>query len=93
MLNIWLTADFHLGPRLPTIGSANGEPREYRERLAKFVTEQGIALEYSEDIAPARGTSAGGKITLMPGQSQAEEFATLAHELAHLCGNGIYVAH
>ena len=43
----------------------------------KFVTEQGIALEYSEDIAPARGTSAGGKITLLPGQSPAEEFATL----------------
>ena len=67
----------------PTIGSVNGDPREYRERLAKFVTEQGIALEYSEDIAPARGTSAGGKITLLPGQSPAEEFATLAHELAH----------
>ena len=71
------------GQELPTIGSVNGEPREYRERLAKFVTEQGIALEYSEDIAPARGTSAGGKITLLPGQSPAEEFATLAHELAH----------
>jgi antirestriction protein ArdC len=71
------------GQELPTIGSVNGEPREYRERLAKFVTEQGIALEYSDDIAPARGTSAGGKITLLPGQSAAEEFATLAHELAH----------
>ena len=71
------------GQELPTIGSVNGEPREYRERLARFVTEQGIALEYSEDIAPARGTSAGGKITLLPGQSPAEEFATLAHELAH----------
>jgi hypothetical protein len=71
------------GQELPTIGSVNGEPREYRERLAKFVTDQGIALEYSEDIAPARGTSSGGKITLLPGQSPAEEFATLAHELAH----------
>ena len=71
------------GQELPTIGSVNGEPREYRESLAKFVTEQGIALEYSQDIAPARGTSAGGKIALLPGQSPAEEFATLAHELAH----------
>ena len=71
------------GQELPTIGSINGEPGEYRERLAKFVAEQGIALEYSDDIAPARGTSAGGKITLLPGQSAAEEFATLAHELAH----------
>ena len=71
------------GQALPAIGSVNGDPREYRERLAKFVAEQGIALEYSEDIAPARGTSSGGKITLLRGQSPAEEFATLAHEVAH----------
>jgi hypothetical protein len=71
------------GQDLPTIGSVNGEPREYLERLAKFVTEQGITLEYSQAIAPARGTSAGDKITLLPDQSPAEEFATLSHELAH----------
>jgi antirestriction protein ArdC len=71
------------GQELPEIGSVIGDPSEYRERLGKFVAEQGIALEYSQDIAPARGTSAGGKITLLPGQSPAEEFATLAHELAH----------
>ena len=81
------------GRELPAIGSVNGDPRGYRERLGNFVAEQGIALEYSQDIAPARGTSAGGKITLMPGQPPAEEFATLAHELAHLCDDGIYVAH
>jgi len=71
------------GQPLPEIGSVNGDPSEYRERLAKFVTDEGIALEYSQNIAPARGTSAGGKITLLPGQSPAEEFATLAHEIAH----------
>ena len=71
------------GQELPEIGSVNGDPREYRERLAKFVAELSIALKYSDEIAPARGTSAGGKITLLPGQSPAEEFATLAHELAH----------
>lgn len=71
------------GQELPTIGSVQGDPREHRERLAKFVVEQGIALEYSQGIAPARGESAGGRITLLPGQSPAEEFATLAHEVAH----------
>lgn len=71
------------GKELPGISSVNGDPREYRERLAAFVSKQGIALEYSQDIAPARGTSAGGKITLLPGQSAGEEFATLAHEVAH----------
>lgn len=68
---------------LPEIGSVNGDPHEYHERLAKFVAEQGIILEYSEDIAPASGTSSGGKITLLSGQSPAEEFATLSHETAH----------
>ncbi|MGA8144284.1 MAG: ArdC family protein [Candidatus Acidiferrales bacterium] len=68
------------GQELPTIGRVNGD---YRERLARFVVEHGIALEYSQDIAPARGISAGGKITLLPGQSPAEEFSTLAHEVAH----------
>jgi len=29
----------------PAIGSANGDPFACRERLAKFVTEQGIALD------------------------------------------------
>jgi antirestriction factor ArdC-like protein len=71
------------GQELPEIASVNGDPLEYRERLGNFVSEQGIVLEYSQDIAPARGTSAGGKITLLPDQSPAEEFATLAHELAH----------
>jgi hypothetical protein len=37
------------GQVLPAIESVNCGPREYRERLAKFVVEQGIALEYSED--------------------------------------------
>ncbi|MGH9697844.1 MAG: ArdC-like ssDNA-binding domain-containing protein [Candidatus Acidiferrales bacterium] len=71
------------GQELPAIGRVKGDPRQYRELLAKFVAEQGIALEYSHDIAPARGISAGGKITLLPGQSPAEEFSTLAHEVAH----------
>jgi len=51
--------------------------------LRKFVAAQGIALEYSEAIAPARGVSSGGNVILFPGLSPAEEFATLAHELAH----------
>ena len=71
------------GQPLPEIGSVNGDPCEYRERLARFVAEQGIALEYSENIASARGMSEGGKITLLPGQSPADEFATLSHEVAH----------
>ena len=48
-----------------------------------LVIGQGIALEFKESIAPALGVSYGGKIALLPGQSSAEEFSTLVHELAH----------
>jgi hypothetical protein len=67
---------------LPQIGIVHGDPREYHERLRSFADAQGISVEYSTGIAPARGTSSGGRIMLLPGQSEAEEFATLAHELA-----------
>lgn len=71
------------GQPLPEIGKVSGDPSEFRERLAGFVRDQGIAIQYSEEIAPARGTSEGGRITLLPGLSSGVEFATLAHEVAH----------
>jgi hypothetical protein len=49
----------------------------------EFVIAQGIALEFKESIAPALGMSYGGKIAFLPGQSSAEDFSTLVHELAH----------
>jgi hypothetical protein len=60
-----------------------GEAGEYRDRLVEFVIRQGIELEFKESIAPALGVSYGGRIALLPGQSPAEEFSTLVHELAH----------
>jgi antirestriction protein ArdC len=71
------------GKELPHIGTVQGNPQEHAERLRSFAAAQRIAVEYSEHIAPARGVSSGGKITLLPDQSPAEEFSTLAHELAH----------
>lgn len=71
------------GRELPHVGTVRGDPHGHREHLAEFTARQGITLEYSEEIAPARGVSSGGRITLLPGQSPAEEFSTLVHELAH----------
>ncbi len=71
------------GKELPQIGSVHGDPQQYTARLRSFAETQGIVVEYSDEIAPARGVSSGGKITLLPGQSSAEEFSTLAHEIAH----------
>jgi antirestriction protein ArdC len=72
------------GTELPEFSERiSGNAGEYRDRLVDFVISQGIALEFKESIAPALGVSYGGKITLLPGQSSAEEFSTLVHELAH----------
>ena len=72
------------GQELPEFSErVSGNAGEYRDRLVDFVIAQGIALEFKESIAPALGMSYGGKIALLPGQSSAEEFSTLVHELAH----------
>ena len=72
------------GKELPEFSErVAGSAGEYRDRLVGFVIAQGIALEFKESIAPALGMSYGGKIALLPGQSSAEEFSTLVHELAH----------
>jgi len=60
-----------------------GEVGAYRDRLIDFLAQQNIALEFNERIAPALGVSYGGKIALLPGQSKAEEFVTLVHEVGH----------
>ncbi|UWZ81813.1 ArdC family protein [Occallatibacter riparius] len=72
------------GADLPEFGIAvTGEVGEYRDRLRDFLAERAIELVYSENIAPAFGVSYGGKIALLPGQPQAQEFVTLVHEAAH----------
>lgn len=71
------------GKDLPQIGVVRGDPRDCGDRLRQLAAAHGIAIEYSEEIAPARGTSYGGRIALLPDQSPAEEFSTLVHELAH----------
>ena len=71
------------GKDLPTLTEVHGDVSGYRERLVKFVESRGITLDYSETIAPAKGLSHGGKITLLCGMQPAEEFSTLAHEIGH----------
>ena len=71
------------GAELPEHASVKGDAGENRDRLIDFIAAQNIELEFNERIAPAMGVSYGGKIVLLPGQSKAEEFSTLVHELAH----------
>jgi len=71
------------GEPLTEISPVTGDPGDYTDRLKSYVAQLGIALEYSSDIAPAKGVSHGGRITLLPNLSPAEAFSTLVHEVAH----------
>lgn len=71
------------GVELPEMHQVSGDPGEGIERLSAFLKGQGIAVVYNEKIAPALGCSYGGRIAILPGQSKAEEFSTLVHEMAH----------
>ena len=71
------------GKEVPALTQVQGDVSGYRERLFKFVEAQGIELNYSERIGPAKGISHGGKITLLLGMQPAEEFSTLVHQIAH----------
>jgi hypothetical protein len=80
------------GAELPAMHEVHGDVGENRDRLVSYIERQSIELVFTENIAPALGISYGGRIAILPGQSEAEEFSTLVHELAHLCCVGSYVA-
>ena len=71
------------GAELPAMREISGDVGANRDRLISFIEEQGIELVFAESIAPALGVSYGGRIAILPGQSKAEEFSTLVHELGH----------
>ena len=71
------------GTELPVLREMSGDAGENRDRLLSFIERQGIELVFTENIRPALGISYGGRIAILPGQSEAEEFSTLVHELAH----------
>ena len=72
------------GLPLPELEKITGDAGVYLDRMREWVASEGIALEYTESIAPALGTAFGTTIRILPGQSEAEELTTLIHEAAHL---------
>jgi N-terminal domain of anti-restriction factor ArdC len=71
------------GDPLPTPIEASGDPGARTALLKTAILEQGIALEYVDELGGALGTSSGGCIRLLNGLSPAMEFTTLVHEHAH----------
>src|SRR5260370_5993970 len=67
------------GKELPALTEVQGDVSGYRERLVKFVEAQGVTLNYSEHIAPAKGLSYGGPTTPpLPAPPSPAAFSTTA---------------
>lgn len=71
------------GDPLPAFARVGGNPNGHTERLKDLVAAKSIALGYADSLGGADGQSGNGTIRLRTGLSPAEEFAVLAHELAH----------
>ena len=71
------------GEPLASLRSVDGSPGEYLERMKVLIAERGIEVVYEYLFCGALGRSEGGVIRVRPGLEPAEEFAVLAHELAH----------
>ena len=71
------------GKPLPEFARTTGDPGAHLEKLRAYVAGRAIEMSFSQDIAPARGMSADGRIVLLPNMDPAEEFSVLVHEYAH----------
>ena len=69
------------GQDLPEFATVKGEPKQYLERLKVLVASHAIAVDYDESIAPAKGVSRGGRITLLPNQPGAGRGTRKSHTL------------
>ena len=70
------------GVELPEPSKASGAASQTLPALEQSIRDQGITLRYG-DTGSALGLSTKNKIIIRPGMTQAETFATLAHEYAH----------
>lgn len=71
------------GEPLPEPETVAGEAARHLDDLKRAVADKGIGLEYADDLWGAKGRSRKGTIELLNGMTPSEEFAVLAHELAH----------
>ncbi|MDA7979493.1 MAG: ArdC-like ssDNA-binding domain-containing protein [Pirellulales bacterium] len=79
------------GDDLPKFAQISGEPGNLLRRLEAVVRDSGITLTYEELPLGTKGVSRNGAIAITEGLGDAEHFAVLAHELAHLCVRSGYV--
>ena len=71
------------GKPLPEFSTVSGDPGQHLDNLKALAARRGIELSYESDLGGAFGLSFGGKIRLLEGQTPAQEFSVLVHEVAH----------
>jgi len=68
---------------LPEFSQVEGDPGLYLDRLRGYVASKGIKLAFTHLYGTTQGYSAGGRIVLKSGLSQAQQMSVLLHEAAH----------
>lgn len=72
------------GEELPQFSVVTGDPGCLLNRLENYASNKGIKIERREDLGHGvKGVSHKGSVSLKKYLEPAEEFAVLAHELAH----------
>lgn len=71
------------GDELPEPSKIQGNPGTYTDRVKSLIASKGIALEYTDELHSALGSSSGSRVKILNDLSPASEFSVLVHELAH----------
>jgi len=71
------------GRPLPEFAKPHGKAGDYLDRIRKYAKLKRISVHYGNIPGTTVGISCGSKIVIQKGLSEAEEFATITHELAH----------
>ena len=71
------------GKELPQFATVKGDATQHLDELKSFARSRGIEVRYDAGIAPAKGVSYGGRVSILPELTSADEVTTLAHEIAH----------
>jgi hypothetical protein len=71
------------GQPLPAPARIGGNPDRHLSRVREVIAEHGITLDNADVPFGAEGVSRGGRISIRPGLSPAQEFSVTVHEFAH----------
>ena len=80
-MRVW-DVDQTEGEPAPISNTVNADLADVLKKLMEFAANEQIQIEYSDKIAPAKGTSYRGVIRLLPDMEAGETVSVLVRELA-----------